>query len=162
MLSCRAPQYFTSVGYQLQPQTCTPFTPHPHHTTPPRRLTATAKSRQRRVWFQHRVTSSMISCRAPQYFTSVGYQLQPQTCTPFPRPNTTPPRRLTDTAKSRQRRGWFQHRITSSMLSCRAPQYFTSVGYQLQPQTCTPFTPHSTGYRVFAKRPESPRLCRIH
>ena len=57
------PQYFTSVGYQLQPQTCTPFTPHPHHTTRPRRLTPTAKSRQRRVWFQHHVNSSITFCR---------------------------------------------------------------------------------------------------
>jgi hypothetical protein len=109
---------------------------HQHHTeqtatstktrltlpaAPPRRLTPTAKSRQRRVWFQHRITSSMLSCRAPQYFTSVGYQLQPQTCTPFtPHPHhTTRPRRLTATAKSRQRRVWFQHHVNSSITFCR-------------------------------------------
>ena len=32
----------------------------------------------------------MPSSRAPQYFTSVGYQLQHQTCTPFPLQHTTP------------------------------------------------------------------------
>ena len=141
--SSKEPQYFTSVGYQLQPQTCTPFPFPQHHTTPPRLSTSTAKSRQRRVWFQHCVTSSIPSSRVPQYFTSVGYQLQPQTCTPFlPHPHhTTPPRLLTATAKSRQRRPLFQHRVTSSMLSSRVPQYFTSVGYHLQHQSCPPFPP---------------------
>ena len=108
--------------------------------------TATAKSRHRRLWFQHRVTLGVPSCRAPQYFMSLRHQLRTQTCTPFPPPRTTPPRRFapTDTAKSRQKGLWFQHRITSSVPSCRAPQYFMSLRHQLRTQTCTPFPPPRT------------------
>ena len=122
----------------------------PHHAShePLRRFSPTdkARSRQRRARFQNRTTSSMPSCRATQYFTSVRYQLQPQTCTPFPRTHTTPPRQFSPTAteNSRQRRVRFQHRAASSLLLYRAPQHFTPVGYQLQLQTCTPFTPPNT------------------
>jgi len=108
----------------------------PPPRTTPRRFapTATEKSRQRRARFQHRATSSMPLYRAPQHFTSVGYQLQLQTCTPFPPPPTTLPCRFapTDTEKSRQRRVRFQHRVTSSMPLYRAPQHFTSVGYRFR------------------------------